>query len=88
MLKHKKFMVINPDSLVAGVVGIKKLAYDFWGNTVNTAARMQQHSEPGQINMSGTIFELVKHRFKCSHWGRIDAKNKGKFSMFYVEYIN
>ncbi|MBS1653345.1 MAG: adenylate/guanylate cyclase domain-containing protein [Bacteroidetes bacterium] len=76
---------LHSGPLVAGVVGIKKFAYDIWGDTVNTAARMQQNGEPGRINISGTTRELVKHRFNCTYRGRIDAKHKGLIDMYYVE---
>ncbi|MBS1666132.1 MAG: adenylate/guanylate cyclase domain-containing protein [Bacteroidetes bacterium] len=76
---------IHSGPLVAGVVGIKKFAYDIWGDTVNTAARMQQNGEPGKINISGTTRDLVKHRFHCDYRGRVDVKNKGLIDMYYVE---
>ncbi len=71
--------------LVAGVVGIKKFAFDIWGDTVNTAARMQQYGEPGKINVSGATYELIKHRFKCLHRGKIEVKHKGEVDMYLVE---
>jgi class 3 adenylate cyclase len=71
--------------LIAGVVGTKKFAYDIWGDGVNTAARMQQNGEQGKINISGTTYELIKHRFHCTHRGRIEAKNKGLVDMYFVE---
>ena len=76
---------IHSGPLVAGVVGVKKFAYDIWGDTVNTAARMQQSSEPGKINISGTTRELVKHRFACTYRGRMEAKHKGLIDMYFVE---
>jgi class 3 adenylate cyclase len=76
---------IHSGPVVAGVVGTKKFAYDIWGDAVNTAARMQQNGTEGKINISGTTYELVKHRFHCTHRGRIEAKNKGLVDMYFVE---
>ncbi len=76
---------INSGSVVAGIVGVKKFAYDIWGDTVNTAARMEQNSEPGKINISETTHALVKDKFACEFRGEIDAKNKGKLAMYFVE---
>jgi len=76
---------IHSGSLVAGIVGIKKFAYDIWGDTVNTAARMEQSSEPGKINISKATFDLVKNNFSCISRGFIEGKNKGKMEMYFVE---
>ena len=76
---------IHSGPLIAGVVGIKKFAYDIWGDAVNTAARMQQNGFEGKINVSGTTYELIKHRFHCAPRGRIEAKNKGLVDMYFVE---
>jgi adenylate cyclase len=50
---------VHSGSVVAGIVGVKKFAYDIWGDTVNTAARMEQNSEAGKINISEATYELV-----------------------------
>lgn len=76
---------IHSGAVVAGVVGVKKYAYDIWGDTVNTAARMEQNSEPGKINISGTTYELVKQKFACDHRGKIKVKNKGEIDMYFVQ---
>ena len=76
---------IHTGPVVAGVVGTKKYAYDIWGDTVNIAARMEQNSETGKINISGTTYELVKEKFNCAYRGKIPAKNKGEIDMYFVE---
>jgi adenylate cyclase len=88
LLKDKVFEVrigIHSGSVVAGIVGVKKFAYDIWGDTVNTAARMEQNSEAGKINISQTTYELVKDQFICAYRGEITAKNKGELSMYFVD---
>ena len=52
---------INSGPVIAGIVGSKKFAYDIWGDTVNTAARMEQNSEPGKINISESTYMLAKN---------------------------
>lgn len=76
---------IHTGPLVAGVVGIKKFAYDIWGDTVNTASRMQQHSEPNRINISESTYNLIKDNVLCAYRGKIEAKNKGWLKMYFVE---
>lgn len=76
---------IHSGPVVAGIVGVKKFAYDIWGDTVNTAARMEQNSEPGKINVSETTHELVKDKFNFTYRGEIEAKGKGQMKMYFVE---
>lgn len=78
-------MGINSGVVVAGIVGIKKYAYDIWGDAVNTAARMEQNGEPGRINISNRTYELVKDHFPCTFRGKIDAKNKGEIEMYFID---
>jgi adenylate cyclase len=78
---------IHTGAVVAGIVGVKKFAYDIWGDTVNVAARMEQNSEAGKINISGTTYQLVKTKFNCLHRGKIQAKNKGEIDMYFVEGV-
>ncbi len=75
---------IHSGNVVAGIVGVKKFAYDIWGDTVNTAARMEQNSRAGRINISSTTYELVKDKFACEYRGEIEAKNKGQLKMYFV----
>lgn len=76
---------IHSGGVVAGIVGVRKFAYDVWGDTVNTAARMEQHCPPGEINISEATHARVKARFNCISRGAIDAKNKGALNMYLVE---
>jgi adenylate cyclase len=76
---------IHSGPVVAGIVGVKKFAYDIWGDTVNTAARMEQKSEAGKINISQTTYEIVKDKYNCTYRGEIEAKNKGMMKMYFVE---
>ncbi len=83
--KFKIRIGINSGPVIAGIVGVKKFAYDIWGDAVNTAARMEQTSVHGKINISGATYELVKNDFECTYRGKIDAKNKGEIDMYFVE---
>jgi adenylate cyclase len=76
---------VHTGPVVAGIVGVKKFSYDIWGDTVNTASRMESSGEVGQINISGTTYELVKDKFNCKHRGKITAKGKGEIDMYFVE---
>ena len=76
---------IHTGPVVAGIVGVKKFQYDIWGDTVNTASRMESSGRPGMINISETTFELVKDHFNCLPRGKIAAKNKGEIEMYFVE---
>ena len=75
---------INSGSLIAGIVGVKKFAYDIWGDTVNTAARMEQNSDKGKINISESTYQLVKDDFTFEFRGKIETKGKGAMEMYFV----
>jgi len=78
---------IHTGTVVAGVVGHKKITYDIWGDTVNTASRMESSGEAGKINISGTTYEFVKEYFTCDYRGRMPVKYKGDLDMYFVTGI-
>jgi class 3 adenylate cyclase len=70
---------------VAGVVGSKKFTYDIWGDTVNTASRIESNSEAGKINLSHSIYTRIKDKIPCTYRGEIEAKGKGKVKMYFLD---
>ncbi len=78
---------IHTGTVIAGVVGQKKMSYDIWGDTVNTASRMESSGEAGKINISGTTYEFVKDFFSCDYRGKMPVKYKGELEMYFVKDI-
>ena len=78
---------IHTGPVIAGVIGKSKFAYDIWGDTVNTASRMESTCEVGQINISQYTYDLVQDLFEVSYRGKVQAKHKGLMDMYYVKSI-
>jgi class 3 adenylate cyclase/predicted metal-dependent HD superfamily phosphohydrolase len=76
---------IHTGSVIAGVVGQKKFSYDIWGDTVNTASRMESSGEAGKVNISGTCHKLVEQFFDCEYRGKMPVKYKGDIDMYFVK---
>jgi adenylate cyclase len=76
---------INTGSIVAGVIGREKFAYDVWGDTVNTASRLESSGAANQINISQATYEQVQDFFVCEYRGKVTAKNKGAIDMYFVK---
>ena len=75
---------IHTGPVVAGIVGHKKFAYDIWGDAVNLASRMESSGEAGQINISQATYDRISSTYSCIFRGEIEAKNKGKVGMYFV----
>ena len=75
---------IHTGPAVAGVIGAKKFAYDLWGDTVNTASRMESHGVPGKINVTEAVRIKLKEHFKFESRGEIDVKGKGKIKSYFL----
>ncbi len=77
---------IHTGQVVAGIVGVKKFQYDIWGDTVNTASRIESSGEAGRVNISQQTYALLKDDpdFIFENRGKIDAKGKGSIDMFFV----
>jgi class 3 adenylate cyclase len=77
---------IHTGPVAAGIVGVKKFQYDIWGDTVNTASRIESSGEAGQVNISQTTYDIIKNdpTFTFINRGKIEAKGKGSISMWFV----
>jgi class 3 adenylate cyclase len=71
--------------MVAGVIGTKKRVYDLWGDTVNTASRMESNGLPGEIQVSHYTYSLIKDKFEFEARGEVSIKGKGDMSVYLLK---
>jgi adenylate cyclase len=83
-LKLQARIGVHSGPIVAGVIGTHKFAYDVWGDTVNTASRMESHSVPGRVQISAATRALLDDRFDFEARGSIEVKGKGMMETYFL----
>jgi class 3 adenylate cyclase len=95
-LKNRKSLInknwemrigINTGEVIGGIVGVKKYMYDIFGKTVNIAARMEQFSIAGKINLSEDSYNLVKDLYEFEKRDLINVKGIGEMQMYFLKYL-
>jgi adenylate cyclase len=76
---------IHTGKAVAGVIGKKKFIYDIWGDTVNTASRMESHGIPGEIHVTEQIYNLLRDKYSFVDRGEIEVKGKGLMKTYFLK---
>jgi adenylate cyclase len=79
---------LHTGPVIAGVVGIRKFAFDIWGNSVNFASRMESSGVPMSVNISAATYERVREFFFCEARGKVLTKDKREVEMYLVHGVN
>jgi class 3 adenylate cyclase len=77
---------LHTGNVVAGVIGQMKFVYDLWGDTVNTASRMESHGIPGRIHCSEDFYKILENRYQFEDRGMIDVKGKGIMHTYFLNH--
>lgn len=77
---------IHSGPVVAGLIGKRKYSYDVWGDTVNTASRIENTAVPMKVTISKATHDLIRHDFSCRSKGIVDLKGKGQLEIFEAEF--
>lgn len=90
-LEHQEYwelrIGIHTGPVIAGRIGRNKTALDIWGDTVNIASRMESSGTAGEINITGTTYQLVNDFFVCEYRGKMPIKYKGEIDMYFIKGI-
>ena len=78
---------VHTGPVMSGIVGKRKFTYDIWGDAVNIASRLETNGTPSRVNISESTHHRVKELFVTETRGIIEAKNKGRLAMFFVNRI-
>ena len=76
---------VHSGELIAGVLGSKKFQFDIWGDTVNTASRVESNGVPNGVSVSSTSWKRISHACRGEARGKVTVKGKGAMEMFRVE---
>ena len=75
---------LHTGHLIAGVIGIRKFIYDIWGDTVNTASRLESHGVPGRVHVSDTVYARLQARFEFEPRGMVELKGRAPMNTFFL----
>jgi len=78
---------IHTGAVIAGIVGRRRFTYDVWGDTVNMAAFMETHSQPGRVNVSEQVYLRMQPYFDFTGRGAIEVKNKTLLAMYFLDRL-